>query len=232
MAKQIPILYSTPMVQAVINRIKTVTRRLTGLHAWNKEPDRWKFGYTAFTPDGHISARGTFDNGQFGEKFIKCPYGKKGDVLWVRETFGELYDTCDHDELPGCPQERWSLGYKYKADGYVHENNFNGFWTGWKPSIHMPKVAARIWLEVTDIKVERLQDITEEQAKAEGAYDTLKQEDLKLLKDLEWTIPAPFRPHQFGFLALWCKINGVKSWEANPWVWCVSFKQIDKPLCQ
>lgn len=103
-------------------------------------------------------------------------------------------------------------------------------WPKWKPSLFMPKAACRIFLEVTDVKVERLQDINSEDAKAEGANDWMKVDDMKMMAGLgNWLIPSPFSGHQFGFLSIWCKINGCQSWLDNPWVWVVTFKKIEKP---
>lgn len=144
-----PILFNTEMVRANLDGRKSCTRRLVKGFV----PDDAIWGYTAFTPKGYISCRGTFADG-YGEKFFKLPY-QTGDILYVRET--------------------WSKGlerYIYRAD-YSDTEKFyrNGkeIEMKWKPSIHMPKEAARIWLNVTDVRVERLQEITEAGAEAEGA---------------------------------------------------------------
>ena len=141
-----PILFNTEMVRANLDGRKSCTRRLVKGFV----PDDAIWGYTAFTPKGYISCRGTFADG-YGEKFFKLPY-QIGDILYVRET--------------------WSKGlerYIYRAD-YSDTEKFyrNGkeIEIKWKPSIHMPKEAARIWLKVTDVRVERLQEITEDGAKA------------------------------------------------------------------
>lgn len=200
--KYTPILFSTPMVQAILEGKKTITRRIIKTDA---NVIQWMpivlNGYGGFC-DEH-------------GKPVKCKYNL-GDVLWVRETFGELYDTCDHDELPGCPQERWSLGYVYKADGYQHTPAKQAFFTGFKPSIHMPKEACRLFLKISDIRVERLQDITGEDALNEGV--TVKS---------MW--PTAIGDAYIEFENLWKSINGDGSWDSNPWVWVIEFEQIGKP---
>ena len=143
----------------------------------------------------------------------KCPYGQPGDVLWVRET--SFYDV-DNEE------------HRYAADMCKSDIEFfKGFW---KPSIHMPKAAARIWLEITNVRVERLQEISEEDAIGEGveiihtAEPTVHVYKKYNIKEyLGTTNPV------VSFTTLWHSINGPESWNSNPWVWVVEFKQINKP---
>lgn len=203
------------MVQAILDRRKTKTRRLKGLEFINDSSDDFTYQYFSVNDDGlHL-----MKNNYGATNAIKCPYGNPGDVLWVRETFSPFSDK---------PWDTSNVSYKTAAVD-ANDKRWN-----WKPSIHMPKAVARIWLEVTDVRIEKLQDITEKDAIAEGASDTLKINDFKLLKGLgNWTIPSPFLMHQFGFLSLWCQINGCASWIANPWVWVISFKVLSttgKPL--
>jgi hypothetical protein len=132
-------------------------------------------------------------------------YGIPGDRLWVREAFYII------GEFPGkTPGTRWT---HYRADS---SNNFDNApsWTGpWKPSIFMPRWASRILLEITNVRVERLQEITRKDAIAEGCEERSE--------DGAWLGP------EVAFCRLWESINGPGSWEANPWVWCVSFRRID-----
>lgn len=180
-------LFSTEMVKAILGGSKTMTRRMTGLQEINENPDQWKlFGLEegiTITWKALTIGAGFESNTKKG--WIPCPYGRPGDMLWVRETFG-------------FPLRQLTYKASWKVDEYGTEPR-------WKPSIHMPKDAARIWLEITDIGVERLQNITESDAKAEG---------------VEW---EPFS-YKDGFMTLWQSINGHDSWSANPWVWVVSFK--------
>jgi hypothetical protein len=144
------------------------------------------------------------------EAIKACPYGQVGDRLWVRETWSGR----EGHELHGCTGT-----YFYFADG---ENQFGkqiGFTymqreRKWRPSIHMPRWASRITLEITSVRVERLRDISESDAKSEGAEPSIVGEDLDYLK---------FRA---GFQTLWESISGPESWDSNPWVWVVEFKRV------
>lgn len=203
--KSRPILFKTEMVKAILDGTKTMTRRVVKLPSWSTK-DFNDFGFY----DGYFCV--IADNTGC-EVELESPYGKVGDELWVRETFFKNGDK-----------------YIFLADGTCCEQfeQCECSEVGkpkWKPSIFMPREASRITLEITNIRVEKLQAITNEDAKAEGASDVLTMKDFALLKDLDWIIPRPFLEYQFGFLALWCKINGVKSWTDNPYVWVVEFKK-------
>jgi hypothetical protein len=155
------------------------------------------------------------------ESLLKvCPYGWVGDVLWVRETWAMSYDTEDHPELPGCPQEIWDTGYVYKADGkpfYMIDK--------WKSPRFMPKAASRIKLEITDIRVEKLCDITEEDAMAEGSERGIYRTGPKYTQfHLELNHHASYKD---GYKFIWETINGKDSWGKNPWVWVLSFKKVN-----
>lgn len=224
-----PILFNTEMVRAILGNTKTVTRRV--LKTEKYIPDDAEFGFTTFTPKGCISCRGTlFDESggnRFGESFIKLPYCV-GDILYVRETWNYL-------SLPE-PLRGTSRTYLYKADGFEAGDK-------WRPSIHMPKEATRIFLRVTDVRVERLQDIIT------GDYRT------PLNINREGIVqPCCFCTHHNGeckdFIArhtpqtLTCKLledftlvwnSTIKKsdldkygWEANPWVEVVEFERISK----
>ena len=172
--KERPILFSAPMVRALLAGTKTQTRRVV------KVPKRME-GVTS--PAGALV---DFD----------CPYGRPGDRLWVRETFS--YDAKLHFRGDRGPCWYW-------ADG----NPEYGDWTKPRPSIHMPRWASRITLEITGVRVERLQSISEEDALAEGA--TLHKD-----KDPDYGYAGWYR-------ALWESINGPDSWAANPFVWVIEF---------
>ena len=201
-----PILFNTEMVRANLDGRKSCTRRLVKGFV----PDDAIWGYTAFTPKGYISCRGTFADG-YGEKFFKLPY-QTGDILYVRET--------------------WSKGlerYIYRAD-YSDTEKFyrNGkeIEMKWKPSIHMPKEAARIWLNVTDVRVERLQEITEAGAEAEGA-------NFKNGKNVGFEEKMN-RTAIERFAEIWN--STIKKadldrygWDASPWVWVIEFERCEKP---
>ncbi|MBB6287689.1 hypothetical protein HDC32_000052 [Pseudomonas sp. JAI120] len=160
------------------------------------------------------------------EVYAPCPYGKPGDRLWVRETW-----YCDHFEVQKGPylqpadmhdldQSREDGDLVYAADGlapYEQEQ------PTWKPSIHMPRWVSRILLEITDVRVERLQDITEEQAKAEGVRlytDHAELGDWWHVEGIETYSADPRK----SFELLWSSVGG--NWNANPWVWVVEFKRV------
>ena len=209
-----PILFSTPMVQAILEGRKTMTRRIVNMEYLNKEPYEWSVK--------HIDEMlFTFSNKGCAQSVdIRNPYGQPGDKLWVRETW--------------CKSAReW---FFYKAGGsdikleLLKEEGFK-----WKPSIHMPKAAARIWLMITDVRVERLQDISEEDAKAEGIEKiTLSNEVYKCYQCDKGHLGINnlcedgfFDSANKSFESLWKKINGAESWNSNPWVWVIEFKRIE-----
>lgn len=134
-----------------------------------------------------------------------CPYGQPGDRLWVRETWG----TGGYFPYP----------YAYRADGVEYPNE------RWKPSIHMPRAACRLVLEITDMRVERLQAISEADAAAEGAEHATEPCDHVRRSCAEVGCLGP--THRAGFADLWASINGQASWDANPWVWVVEFRRVE-----
>lgn len=197
-----PILFNTEMVRAILDGYKTVTRRAIKAFI----PDNARFGYTAFTPKGCISARGYFD-GRYGEKFYKLPY-KVGDILYVRETWGEGYEDGT---------------YIYKADDRLAGNPMFKLATKiiYHPSIHMPKEAARIWLRVTNVRVERLQDITPEQCIAEGVErEALKEIGGEFVREMF---------HDIWDSTIKKSDRGRYGWSASPWVWVIEFERCEKP---
>lgn len=204
MSRILPILFNTDMVRAILREYnpKTVTRRcIKGFI-----PDDAIWGYTAFIPEEYISCRGTFADG-YGEKFFRLPY-KPGDVLYVRETW--------------C---RGSLDYK-KEQYYYKADNVN-FPCEWHPSINMPKEAARIWLKVTDVRVERLQDITIADVIKEGCAD-LWIDAARPMKLID------IAGNKNEFTDIWnstIKKSDLSSygWDANPWVWVIEFERCEKP---
>lgn len=183
-----PILFSTSMVEAIIEGRKTQTRRTI------KEPfQSWSNG--EYSPEWYDALK------------TQCKYGQVGDVLWVREKW-------QHNRIPsGSP-------YFYYAD----ESNYDREHSKWKPSIHMPKDACRLFLKINNIRVERLQDISEEDAYKEGCDKKLGHKfNISCGESLEDV------PHRFIFSELWKSINGKESWDANPLVWVIEFERIEKP---
>ncbi|NBW20377.1 MAG: hypothetical protein EBR82_71660 [Caulobacteraceae bacterium] len=199
-----PILFSAPMIRAILAGTKTQTRLIV------KPQPEW------FPHHGVLA----FDDAV--NKGIKCPHGIVGDRLWVRETVELVNSTTDyfHDVL-------------YCADGArvpissIPTLDMDGFnkWLGGEPkhpSIHMPRWASRITLEITDIRVERLQDISEDDAWDEGFASS---------DPVTARVDVYERGDAIGwFQNLWGSINGDKAgcnWESNPWVWCISFRAVE-----
>ncbi|MCV2365562.1 hypothetical protein LNV23_19100 [Paucibacter sp. DJ1R-11] len=201
--KDRPILFNGAMVRAILAGTKTQTRRVMKAV---RHPD---FG-NLYEPsclareEQHAIERA-------------CPYGQPGDRLWVRETFAHIY----RDNAK--PDERRDDDVAYKAD---HPGLDEYAFGTWKPSIHMPRWASRITLEITSVRVERLQDISEADAKAEGIYKT---EHGFWSTYGQLIVDGTYSP-SVSFHALWQSVNGAEgptSWTGNPWVWVVEFKRVE-----
>ncbi|WP_282382052.1 MULTISPECIES: hypothetical protein [unclassified Pseudomonas] len=254
--KERPILFSAPMVRAILDGRKTVTRRPVKGSALKWLED--------FVPEFVALSANEL-----------CPFGQIGERLWVREAWQDVHPVQVIDRysqpgragIPGPPGVTYQT--IYRADGdyppvhYTHEHPYrclepdpnHGFrgaadsgWTGWTPSIHMPRWACRILLEITDVRVERLQDISDDQAEAEGCFFTDYGRKCGH-SGKGWTevgdCPAPKDHHpqrdgwmwdktisheqclgapRWAFANLWNSTGG--DWDANPWVWVVEFKRV------
>lgn len=207
MSNEKPILFKGDMIRAILEGRKTQTRRIAKNVVFDsKFRSKWKAVHK------HTEVAIDTPPAMLGDV---CPYGQLRDRLWVREA---------HAFVP-MPAYRCSTGIYQKvnpSDDYeacVYRENFDRARSfPWRPSIHMPRWASRITLEITDVRVERLQDISIEDAKAEG---------------------SPTHGHsgaeisaRKGFRHLWGRINGHESWDANPWVWVIKFKRITPETTQ
>lgn len=183
-----------------------MTRRLNGLKFINQNPDDWS--YAGQTADGFGVFWSRKEIGTYTH--IKCPYGVVGDYLWFRETF------LDEEDYPCSPyhEDKALSRWIYRAD--IEDENKGKVLT-WKPSIFMPRIASRFNPPIVNIRAERLQEITEADAKAEGVE--LTDELTGCADDLNGS-------YRKAFSLLWHKINGEKSWIENPFVWVVEFKKI------
>lgn len=217
-----PILISTPLVRPTIEGLKTVTRRLAGLHHVNKVPNQWVYiggsanmGREPLIIDGKQEAN--FYNTNTAEEYqVLCPYGSPGTTLWVRETWLPL-----------------TIGYGYKADNMIRTGRIPGkkeYYQPrmtWKPSIHMPRTASRISLELLKVSIERAHDITEADAKLEGVERGILRDGPNTEKGqfhLEMGCKgSPVGNYRDGFIFTWMTLNGRHSWEKNPWVWRLFF---------
>lgn len=208
--KERPILFSGPMVRAILDGTKTQTRRVfkqaTG--------PSLSVGMDENTP-GVAELSWLYGDGPGHEvyetvKRVTCPYGQPGDRLWVRENFFQRgrWGLPEHPEAE--EEDRYWIGSKeiaYAADVKRPGHDWRS-----RPSIHMPRHASRITLEITSVRVERLQSISEADALAEGVKHSLHLQCGRLASE--------------NFAHLWWTINGDGSWEKNPWVWVVEFKRV------
>jgi hypothetical protein len=214
-----PILFSTPMIQSLLAGRKTQTRRMAAVPVgdhhgidimdWGlSEHPHLSEGKWTYTVQTDVDDSRAFE--------LKPKYGHAGDIIWCRESWfpaainGNKVMVGFYDKDPDNTYEFTTE----KIDFYLKQMNKGRM----IPSIHMPKEAARIWLQVTDVRVERLQDITEEDAQAEGVelvdyYDIPKD-----------GIQYQAHSNKEAFESLWQSINSTESWDANPWVWVVSFE--------
>ncbi|PKN96969.1 MAG: hypothetical protein CVU42_17735 [Chloroflexi bacterium HGW-Chloroflexi-4] len=206
--KRKPILFNTAMVQAILDGRKTVTRR-----AIKPQPTTVHGGKKGCVPLAFY-----FDC----NRWVKPPY-QVGDVLWVRETW---WDQTDRDEY-GCDTV---VGYTYKADfseEFVKEHR-------WRPSIHMPKEAARIFLKVTDVRVERLQDITNDQADKEG-FKSVPCANCHGLGCSDCAGSGMQEPGLVDFMYMWDSTIKKKDldqfgWDANPFAWVIEFERCENAV--
>jgi hypothetical protein len=238
-AKARPILFSAPMVRALLDGRKTQTRRVV------KPQPAHCVVPCGYTPTGWAAGD---DGGGCTCRPVRCPYGAPGDLLWVRETCrahelttAEAEDQTDPFGLwkrQGLEEPPYGLdGVIYRADGTFREienspaasdawsalNAYRGRRGATVPPIHMPRWASRLTLRITDVRVERLQEISEEDARWESI-------GLRTADDFDGDrmamTNACARSRRGGFAMLWDHINGAGAWEVNPWVWAVSFEVI------
>lgn len=206
--KERPILFSAPMVRALIAGTKTQTRRVV------KPFRRWSSQYPILDAVACAASRAAWwwDGVHKHVGVMQhCPYGVPGDRLWVRETFF-------HEPADYCWEASVSIPSRPAHTVYRADVAGDSRGAGWKPSIHMPRKHSRITLELTDVRVERLQEISEADAEAEG---------------IDSVFPTAIRERaatttRIGcYRLLWEAINGAGSWDTNPWVWALSFKRVD-----
>ena len=224
-----PILFNDAMVRAILSGAKTQTRRpllVSGTCAEcfdaaapHNAPDLTEADGSAniagelFGTDPYLRVRYCEHNGISGGRF-PCPFGAPGEFLWVRECFalGRVFDESRAAELPIIERD---VPVWFRADGGADESWANR--GKWRPSIHMPRWASRLTLRVTDVRVERVQDITEADAMAEGFDGDCP------VGYLPAYTAGPCRYH---FAAEW-PYEDAQSWTANPWVWVVSFERVE-----
>ena len=228
MNKERPIIFNGEMVRAILDGRKTQTRRVI-----KPQPPHEAFEHIGVDLTGLWCFHPVFSFDYLHlARLAYCPYGKPGDPLWVRETFAEICSVADPycccDEFP-IPKGKYHY-YEYRADtGNKYPGNWEdadpetiemaregGYLPRWKPSIHMPWKASRIQLEVVKVRVERVQDITEKDAWAEGCVPFVRE-------GVECDTAVS------DFAQLWNEINEKRgfAWHENPWVWVVEFQLLE-----
>ncbi|HHD7737746.1 TPA: hypothetical protein ACOWQJ_001955 [Providencia rettgeri] len=227
--KERGIIFNSEMVRAIIDGRKTQTRCIAKFKPIDKALNLNYSGlragnYHAGVKDGRCVLRST-DGATWNDRTypLTCPYGNVGDRLWVRETWqGPLVDSEKAYDLFKDPTPYQKVeNCVYKADGgYAPEyiDCDDNFRQGWRPSSNMPRWASRITLEITNIRVERLQSISEEDAKEEG-FDNSQSDAANSIGWFEKPIRA--------FRRDWENINGTDGWDSNPWVWVIEFKKVE-----
>jgi len=196
-----PIIFNTQMVKAILDGRKTQTRRVV-----KPQPNK------AWSGDPHI-VDGRWADGECVSD-LKVPYGQKGDRLWVRETFRVYRGTNSAQIYYKASEPHTGIQIDpSKVD------TLKTYHPKWRPSIHIPRWASRITLEITDINVERIQDITDRGAKAEG---------IRIFDNTPGKMYSYNGALRDIFIDLWDSINYKRGhgWDINPWVWVISFKQI------
>lgn len=206
--KDRPILFSAPMVRAILAGTKTQTRRAvksTGMYAID-----------ASIHGEEVARR------ELAALATRCPYGQAGDQLWVREAFSGPHCMDASDGCKAVPPSKWGYCSRiwYWADG----NPTEGDWTRPRPSIHMPRWGSRILLEITGVRVERLQDISDDDCLAEGIAQVVRERlpSIQQCGEYDAIDVDPVAEYR----ALWETINGSGAWDVNPWVFAVGFKVV------
>lgn len=229
------------MVRAILEGRKTQTRRIVK-PVGNDEGfviiDYGNGGWPYRSDDGDSTTHTVKRGGKLyhDETPHACPYGQPGDRLWVRETWRYTASSLEEsraitEDISSGIAVDWRATYIdncMKLLGFSREEaEMADDFETWRPSIHMPRWASRILLEVTGVRVERLQDISEADAKAEGADCLITancSDQSRALLDLP--LMEDRTPYRNGYALLWETINGPGSWDANPWVWVIEFKRV------
>lgn len=267
--KERPILFNADMVNAILAGRKTQTRRIVK----PQPPETHSFGGYVIEASSRKN-KGKFKWGikkgeyHFADSiYVRCPYGQPGERLWVREAWGVVSHAFDENgdrqqwepDRPATPVYEMPFGKGYYHGHVIYAADGGFEWAGdddgggeprsaWKPSIHMPRIASRILLEIVSVRVERLLSISDEDAIAEGCYTNDEYSDMAGDADV-WPcqICDGYQVHEHGSLSgasevdctncdspkkrfnqLWQSINGFDSWGDNSWVWVVEFKVVEQ----
>jgi hypothetical protein len=216
------ILFSGPMVKAILDGRKSQTRRVLRPQPFLNDSEGEKWWFLDRSEDGYGKTNGAWKDGD-SAYWTYCPYGQPGTKLWVRETWAAFDETAIRDRERNFVFYRADDEKKYETDGK------------WRPSIFMPRWASRITLEITKVRVERVQEISEEDAEAEGIRRYRREfgqeggfpegwEDSRPGYGGSVWIPSAFKD---AYRNLWDAINSKRGcgWDTNPWVWVIEFKR-------
>ena len=229
--KERPILFRAEMVRAIIAGTKTQTRRIVKpqpelqesySHQYPPDGPRTSYGYSGWYPSALAkNARhyGSDEHFRKGMPVDFAPRGKPGDRLWVRETWATVHGI-PHASVPHVEDF-----VRYRADDGDGEHVVTLI-KGWKPSIHMPREYSRITLEITDVRVQRLADISDEDATAEGVEADDIGHYANYLDRADDAAIGNWLGPKASFASLWQSIHGIGAWKANPWVFAYSFRRI------
>jgi hypothetical protein len=223
--KELGILFSAPMVRALLDGTKTQTRRAC------KPANEHALSYVVGPGEERSDLAAGWFGDEEGDLLFRCPYGKPGDRLWVRETWRHTAGSLGEaraitEDITSGTAVDWRATY---IENCIRDLGFtqddaemaDSFET-WRPSIHMPRWASRILLEITGVDVERLQDISEADAKSEGIDMQAARTAISSIGMREIAGPVA------EFSVLWDSVNGAGSWDTNPWVWVVEFRRIER----
>lgn len=239
-----PVIFSGPMVRAILEGRKTQTRRvfsprhpisLIGGRDERDDPSAWGYFFDGPDHNGYmVLGRGHDERENHGKISIPSQYGEAGDRLWVRETHAQFAVGNKTGLSPQCVAYRATCG---DDGGFEYVNNGDEIMrlrvTKWTPAIYMPRWASRIALEVDGVRVQRLMDISDDDARAEGVEPYTPPHGHI---SPEQCVPGPGfercrlgdQPHRLPFADLWDSINGKRApWQSNPWVWAITFKRIE-----
>jgi len=243
-----PILFSGPMVKAILASRKTQTRRLVKPPPeWTEPGTAWTSGFLGDGSRAGVSWRAHHEEyPEEGSLLYRCPFGEPGDHLWVRETFrlesNQEFLEPGHEppHADGRPVRRHEEGWweqpHYRATDPAPElddGQGDGPGCRWTPSIYMPRWASRITLEVLQVRIERLRDISESDAAAEGAqhFPDIPSSHPYPRSAHRWSMESPTNTDQclgsarMAFANFWIQLRGRDSWDDNPWVWAVTFQR-------
>lgn len=235
----LPILFNGAMVRAILEGRKTQTRRVAPISALDikhHDNDMVTWGVKFSKPiKGSL---GSYSGGRFSDDQARRiiasqygPYGQPGNRLWVRETWqGPLLDSEEHEAQlrEDGPNAFKKPGFcAYRATDTLDAVDSDGNDLGWRPSIHMPRWASRITLDITGVRVERLSDISHDDAEAEGVgLRRISETDHRWIDYMDKDGSRTFGDPRHSYWSLWKSIYGESSHDANPWVWVVEFKRV------